>query len=142
MTSGGLAAFNACLNATCFVLLVAAWRAIKYGRRVALHRTLVVTAFGLSALFLVSYFTRIAVFGDTHFRGSGALRPAYFVLLISHVGLAVVALPLVLRTIWLGWRQRLTQHRRIARWTMPIWVYVCATGPLVYLALRLTGSYE
>ena len=141
MTSHGLAMLNASLNATTLVLLLFAWRAIKVGRRVQRHRALVLACVAIGALFLTSYFTRIALFGDTHFRGEGILRPLYFGLLISHVGLAVIDLPLILVSLWFGWKQRFDKHRRIARIAMPVWVYVSATGPLVYLALELTGSY-
>ena len=141
MTSFGLATLNACLNATTLVLLLFAWRAIKSGRRVELHRALVLASVALGVIFLASYFTRIAMFGDTHFRGEGALRPVYFGLLISHVLLAVIDLPIILVSLFLAWRKRFATHRKIARFAMPVWVYVSATGPLVYLALLLTGSY-
>jgi len=141
MTSEALAAVNAGINATTLVLLLFAWRAIKSGRRVARHRALVLTSVGLGALFLVSYFTRIALFGDTHFRGAGVLRPLYFGLLISHVGVAVLDLPVILTALYFALRGRFDRHRAVARWAMPLWVFVSATGPLVFLALELTGSY-
>jgi len=129
-----LAALNACLNGTCAVLLVFAWRAIRTGKRDR-HRALMVTAFVVSCVFLVSYSTRMILVGDTHFGGEGALRIFYFGVLISHVVLAVVVVPLVLRTLYLAIRDRFEEHRRIARFTLPIWLYVSVTGVVVYVML-------
>ncbi|MBK8171959.1 MAG: DUF420 domain-containing protein [Sandaracinaceae bacterium] len=130
-----LALLNACLNATTGVCIFLAWRAIRAGRVVAVHRRLMLTGFTLSCVFLVSYATRIVMFGNTHFRHEGAIRYAYYFLLITHVILAMVTVPLVLRTLFLALKQRFEEHRRIARITFPIWLYVCVTGVLVYLAL-------
>ena len=136
MTSHGMAMLNALLNATTLVVLLFAWRAIKSGKRVARHRALVLTAVGIGAVFLACYFTRIALFGDTHFAGPASLRPAYFGLLISHVGLAVVDLPLIVVSLFLAWRKRFPAHRKIARFTFPIWLYVSVTGVVVFVMLR------
>jgi putative membrane protein len=88
-----------------------------------------------SCLFLTSYLTRFALSGDTRFEGEGAIRYVYFAILISHVSLAIVIVPLVLRTLYLAVKKRFEQHRRIARWTLPLWTYVSITGVVVYLML-------
>jgi uncharacterized membrane protein YozB (DUF420 family) len=129
---------NATLNATSAVLLVLGLVAIKRGRR-ELHGWIMRAAVLVSAAFLVSYlvyhFVVVPRIGETRFRGTGALRTAYLTMLASHVVLAIVIVPLVLRTLWLAQRQRFEAHRRIARWTWPLWMYVSVTGVLVYLAL-------
>ncbi|HVP67277.1 MAG TPA: DUF420 domain-containing protein [Anaeromyxobacteraceae bacterium] len=125
---------NASLNAASAVLLVAGWRAIRRGRR-SLHRALMLSALATSALFLVGYLVRVALTGTHRFPGTGALRAAYLALLGSHTILAAAALPLVLRALWLALRERFDAHRRIARVTLPVWLYVSATGVLVYVVL-------
>lgn len=129
---------NACLNATSAVLLVAGFAAIKAGRR-ELHARLMVAASIASAAFLASYlwyhFVVIPEVGVTTFRGEDPWKTAYYAMLASHVVLAAVDLPLILRTLWLAWRERWEAHRRWARWTFPIWLYVSVTGVLVYLVL-------
>jgi putative membrane protein len=129
-----LPAVNASLNALSAVLLVAGWRAIRAGDRDR-HRTLVLSALGASALFLVGYLTRVALTGTHRFPGSGGLKAAYLLLLGSHTLLAALALPLILRALWLAWKGRFPEHRRIARVTFPVWLYVSVTGVLVYLML-------
>lgn len=125
---------NALLNAASAFLLFLGWRAIRRGERVV-HRRLMLAACGSSVLFLVTYFTRIALTGTHRFPGSGALRAFYLVVLGSHTVLAAVTLPLVLRTLFLSFRERFPEHRRIARYTLPIWMYVSVTGVLVYVLL-------
>ncbi|MEO0649385.1 MAG: DUF420 domain-containing protein [Planctomycetota bacterium] len=129
---------NAVLNGTAAVLLVGGLAAIKAGAQ-RLHQRLMVAAFLVSAVFLASYLTYHLgpqkELGPTKFNGTGALKTAYYGMLISHVLLAVVNLPMVLRTFYLASRQRFEAHRRWARWTFPIWLYVSVTGVLVYLAL-------
>jgi putative membrane protein len=125
---------NAALNATSALLLVAGWRAIRAGDR-RRHRALVLAALGASALFLVGYLTRVALTGTHRFPGGGALKTTYLLLLGSHTLLAAVALPLILRTLWLAWKERFAEHRRLARVTFPVWLYVSTTGVLVYLML-------
>lgn len=129
---------NAGLNATASVLLVAGLVLIKRGRRTA-HARAMVAATATSALFLAGYlyyhFAVVPELGHTEFHARGWLRPAYYAMLISHVVLAVVNLPMVLRTLWLAHREDWDRHRRLARWTFPIWLYVSVTGVLVYLAL-------
>ena len=136
---------NACLNGSSAVLLLSGLAAIGSGRR-DLHARLMVAASVLSGLFLASYlyyhFVVIPELGVTRFRGTGALRTAYYAMLASHVVLAAVNLPMVLRTLWLAHRQRWEAHRRLARWTFPIWLYVSVTGVLVYLALYVWAPPE
>jgi putative membrane protein len=93
------------------------------------------SALACSALFLVGYLTRLALTGTHRFPGGGALRATYLAVLGSHTLLAAAALPLVLRTLYLALRERFEAHRRLARWTFPIWAYVSATGVVVYLML-------
>ena len=125
---------NASLNALSAILAVAGWRAIRAGRRER-HRALMLSALTCSALFLAGYLTRLALTGTHRFPGGGALRAAYLALLGSHTLLAAAALPLVLITLSLALRERFQAHRRLARWTFPIWAYVSVTGVVVYLVL-------
>ena len=125
---------NAALNATCAVLLVAGWRAIRGGRR-DVHRALMLGACAASALFLVSYLTRVALTGTHRFPGDGTLRAVYLVVLATHTVLAALVVPLALRTLWLPLRSRFPEHRRIARVTLPVWLYVSVTGVAVYVML-------
>ena len=129
-----LAMLNACLNATAGVLLVIAFVMIRK-RNVTAHKRLMSGAFVVSCLFLCSYLTRMAIAGDTPFEGTGSIRYVYFAVLISHVILAIAVVPLVLRTLWLAHHERFEAHRRLARWTFPIWLYVSVTGVVVYLML-------
>ena len=129
---------NACLNGTAFVLLVLGLLAIKRGRRER-HELLMKLALAASAAFLASYLYYHGVvqrqYGPTRYNGVGLARTAYYVLLISHVVLAVVNLPMVLRTFWLAHKERWEAHRRFAKLTLPIWLYVSITGVIVYLVL-------
>ncbi len=129
-----LPALNAILNATSAVLVVLAYRAIRR-LQIERHRTLMLTAAAVSALFLVSYVTYHAQVGSVRFTAQGLPRAVYFAVLGSHTLLAVATLPLVVRTLYLGLRRRDDRHRRIARWTLPIWLYVSVTGVVVYLML-------
>jgi putative membrane protein len=129
-----LPAVNAALNGTCTVLLVAGFVAIRRGRR-ELHRALMLGAVSASALFLASYLTRVALTGTHRFPGSGWAKALYLAILASHTVLAALAAPMALRTLFLALRERFPEHRRIARWTLPIWLYVSVTGVIVYLAL-------
>jgi putative membrane protein len=125
---------NATLNATSAVLVFAGWRAIRGGRR-ELHKALMIAACAVSAIFLASYLTRVALTGTHRFPGDGALRAVYLAVLASHTVLAALAAPLVLRTVWLPFRERFADHRRIARITLPVWMYVSVTGVAVYVML-------
>ncbi len=125
---------NAALNATSAVVLVVAYRAIRR-LDVARHRRWMLAAAATSALFLVSYVAYHARVGSIRFLGTGAARTLYFTVLTSHTVLAVAVLPLVLRTLYLGLKRRDDPHRRIAKWTFPIWLYVSLTGVVVYVML-------
>jgi uncharacterized membrane protein YozB (DUF420 family) len=129
-----LAALNACLNAASGLLLVLGHRAILRFE-IQRHRRLMIAAASTSAVFLVSYLTYHAKVGSVHFPGRGAIRVVYFTILISHTVLAAAVLPLALRTLSLGLKRRDEKHRRIARWTYPIWLYVSVTGVVVYVLL-------
>lgn len=125
---------NAALNGASAVLVLLGWRAIRAGRRER-HRALMLSAFGTSVLFLVGYLTRVALTGTHRFPGVGALRVAYLALLGSHTLLAAAAVPLVLRALWLASRRRFQAHRKLARITLPVWLYVSVTGVVVYVVL-------
>ena len=129
-----LPAWNASLNAISGTLVVVALKAIRAGDRDR-HRRLMLTAVGVSAVFLASYLTRVALTGTHAFPATGPWKWFYLAVLGSHTLLAMAAAPLVLRTAFLGWRARYEPHRRLARVTAPIWIYVSATGVLVYLLL-------
>ncbi len=129
-----LPALNAVLNATSALFLLLAYRAIRR-KEVSRHRRLMLTAATISTLFLVGYLTYHARVGSVRFTHQGPARAVYLAILISHTLLAVVTLPLVLRTLFLGLKGRIDRHRRIARWTFPIWLYVSVTGVVVYVML-------
>jgi putative membrane protein len=125
---------NAALNATSFLLLVAAFYQIKRGN-VAAHRRLMLSALAVSGLFLISYVLYHAQYGSVRFQGQGTVRTIYFIILVTHVILAAAIVPLVIITLRRALRGDFTLHRRIARWTYPLWVYVSVTGVVVYLML-------
>ncbi|HVQ37271.1 MAG TPA: DUF420 domain-containing protein [Pyrinomonadaceae bacterium] len=125
---------NAILNTTSAVLLITGYRFIR-AQRVDAHRKCQVAAFLTSTLFLISYLTYHYYHGDTRFLGQGIVRPFYFAVLISHVILAVVIVPLILITLYRAARGDFIRHKRIARWTLPLWLYVSVTGVIVYLML-------
>ncbi len=132
--ASALPSLNAALNAASAALLFAGWRAIR-ARRPQLHRALMLGACSSSVLFLVGYFTRIALTGTHRFPGTGPLRAAYLAILASHTVLATLTLPLALRTLQLSLGSRFAEHRRVARVTFPIWIYVSVTGVAVYAML-------
>jgi putative membrane protein len=125
---------NAALNATSATLIFLGWRAIRSGRRIR-HRNLMISALGTSALFLAGYLTRMALTGTHRFPGGGWLRSGYLLLLGTHTVLAAAIVPLIAVTLWFAWKGRFDAHRRIARYTLPAWLYVSVTGVLVYLML-------
>jgi putative membrane protein len=127
-------AINAMLNGSSAVFLGIGRWAIA-GRRIRLHRGAMIAAFTASSLFLGSYLARYALSGSHHYPGTGWDRTAYLVILSSHMLLAIVLLPLAITTLLLGLRRRDARHRRIARWTWPLWIYVSVTGVAVYLML-------
>jgi uncharacterized membrane protein YozB (DUF420 family) len=125
---------DASLNGTSAVLLVVAHRMIKQGR-LAAHRALMLTALGTSTVFLASYLYYHFHVGSVRFQGRGWSRPLYFTILISHTILAAAIVPLIIITLSRALRGRFDQHRRIARWTYPLWLYVSITGVVVYFML-------
>ena len=134
MTINDLPAVNASLNAVSAVLLTIGYVLIRL-RRIDQHRRVMVAAFIASSLFLVSYIVYHAQVGSVRFTRQGFVRPLYFSILITHVTLAAVVLPLAIVTLTRGLGARYLQHRSIARWTLPIWLYVSVTGVLVYVLL-------
>jgi uncharacterized membrane protein YozB (DUF420 family) len=129
-----LPALNASLNAIAGVLLVCGYVMIRRGR-IQAHKRLMLAAFTTSALFLVSYVTYHANAGSRPFPGQGSIRTLYFLILVTHVILAAAILPLALITLTHALRERFDRHVPIARWTLPIWLYVSVTGVIVYLML-------
>jgi len=138
MTVHDLPAVNATLNALSGVLLVVGYVLIRL-RRIEQHRRVMIAAFITSSLFLICYVVYHAQVGSVRFTRQGFVRPLYFTILITHVTLAAVVLPLAIVTLSRGLGGRYVQHRVIARWTLPIWLYVSVTGVLVYVLLYQPG---
>jgi uncharacterized membrane protein YozB (DUF420 family) len=134
MSIHDLPAVNATLNAASGVLLIIGYLLIR-ARRVDPHRRVMIAAFATSSLFLICYLVYHAQVGSVPFTRQGFVRPLYFTILITHVTLAAAVLPLAIVTLSRGLKARYAQHRRIARWTLPIWLYVSVTGVLVYVLL-------
>lgn len=135
-----LPAFNAGLNATSAVLLVLGYLFVRR-HHINAHRAAMGAAFITSTIFLISYLIYHAQVGSVRFQGQGPIRILYFAILISHTILAVVIVPMILRTLYLAVKKRFAEHRRIARWALPLWLYVSVTGVTVYLMLyRLNAS--
>ena len=125
---------NAILNSTSAILLLTGFRFIRLGR-IEAHRNCQVTAVITSTLFLISYLTYHYYHGATRFAGQGLVRPLYFTILTTHTILAIVIVPLIIVTLYRAARRDFIRHRRIARWTLPLWLYVSVTGVIVYLLL-------
>jgi uncharacterized membrane protein YozB (DUF420 family) len=134
VTAADLPALNAVLNTTSALLLLAGYRLVRSGRREA-HRRVMLAALATSALFLVSYLAYHAQVGSVRFTGQGPVRAVYFAILISHTVLAAAIVPLVVVTLARALRGRFDAHRRLARYTLPLWLYVSVTGVAVYLML-------
>jgi len=130
-----LSALNALLNGLCAIALCVGLYFIKHHYREA-HRASMLLAFAFSSLFLISYIVNHALHGDTIFPGHGPVRTLYLSILASHVILSIVALPMVLTTFFFSLTGRFAMHRRIARWTFPIWLYVSITGVVVFVFLK------
>ena len=141
MTASSLPTLNAALNSLSAVFLLAGFFFIRSRNRSA-HRVCMLSAFGCSVLFLISYLIYHYQVGSVPFRGQGWIRPVYFSILLTHTILAVVVVPLALITLNRALKERFDAHRRIARWTFPIWLYVSVTGVVVYWMLyRLAPSH-
>ncbi len=135
-----LALVNASLNAASAIALVTGFVFIRR-RVVDRHRRAMLTAVGASALFLVFYLTRVALTGTHEFAGQGMARVVYLSVLVSHMILAVLVLPFVLRILWLARAERFEEHRRLARFVFPVWAYVSVTGLVVYILLYQVYGY-
>jgi uncharacterized membrane protein YozB (DUF420 family) len=134
VTIADLPTLNATLNATAAILLAIGWVLIRR-RRVRAHRAVMLAAFGVSTLFLISYVIYHANAGSRPFPGQGAIRGVYFFILITHIVLAAAIVPMALLTLSRGLREQFDRHVPLARWTLPIWLYVSITGVVVYLML-------
>jgi putative membrane protein len=140
MTPADLPTVNAILNGLSALFLTAGYIAIRQGRTGA-HRKLMLAAFSISTLFLISYLTYhsyvayVLQRGPTRFVDPAWFRPYYLAILLTHTILAAAVLPMVLITLFHGWRGVFDRHRRIARWTWPLWMYVSITGVTIYLLL-------
>ena len=131
-----LPALNATLNGLCATALLVGFTFIR-ARKIAAHRASMITAFVFSTLFLVSYILHHYLHGDVRYPLHAAWRSIYLPVLASHIILAIVALPLVLVTFFFSLTGRFPQHRKVARWTFPLWLYVSVTGVATYVMLRL-----
>jgi putative membrane protein len=129
-----LPALNATLNGIATFFLVAGWVFVRQ-RALDRHRACMIAALVCSALFLTSYLVYHYQVGSRPFTGTGPIRTVYFAILITHVILATAIVPLVVLTVVHAWRERFDRHRAIARWTLPLWLYVSVTGVVVYLML-------
>jgi putative membrane protein len=134
LSYSSLAPLNAILNSIAAVLLTAGFVFIKR-KNVAAHRACMISALVVSAAFLTSYLLYHLHVGDVRFGGTGWVRPLYFTILVPHVILAGVIVPLALTTLYFALRGRFPSHRRIARWTWPLWIYVSVTGVVIYVML-------
>lgn len=133
-TASTLPHVNAALNAITVVLLIIGFALIRRGRR-DVHRVVMIAALAVSAVFLASYLVYHFTAPIFVFRGEGLVRPLYYGMLVSHVVLAAVATPMIAVTAWRAARGTFDRHRRLARWTWPVWMYVSLTGVLIYWLL-------
>ncbi|MGB0748051.1 MAG: DUF420 domain-containing protein [Magnetospiraceae bacterium] len=134
MTSSVLPHLNALFNGIATLCIATGFVMIRQGKR-DLHRAAMVSALVFSAAFLIGYLAHHFSAPVFEFRGEGAIRPLYYTLLISHVILAVVVTPMIAITAWRALRERFDKHKKLARWTLPIWLYVSVTGVVVYFML-------
>ena len=129
-----LPTLNASLNGTCSVLLLTSLWAIK-NNRISLHKQLNITTFLLSTVFLVSYIVFHSFGVETKFPADNPIRPLYLFILVTHIILAAIVLPLVLVSFYLGLTDKIAQHRKVSKFTFPVWLYVTVTGVVVYLMI-------
>lgn len=134
-----LPAVNAIMNGASATALLIGFLFIR-SRNIAAHRRSMITAFGFSVLFLIGYVLHHALHGDIRYPVDAPYRGVYLPILISHIVLSAVALPMILTTFFFSLTGRFPQHRRIARWTFPLWLYVSITGVVTYMMLRLAMS--
>lgn len=133
-----LSAVNAALNSLSTVFLLLGFREIK-ARNFAKHMRFMISAFVTSALFLVSYIVYHHFVGDTPFTGQGFIRPVYFFILITHIVLSIFVVPLVLSSFLFAFSGKFSTHRKVSKWTFPIWLYVSVTGVMVFFLLKIFG---
>jgi len=131
-----LPALNATFNAISAILLICAYVAIRR-RKIAAHMQFIFAALGSSTMFFISYVVYHTFHGDTKFAGTGGIRPVYFLILISHILLSAVVVPLILTSLYLALSGKLATHRRVSRFTFPIWLYVSATGVAIFVMLKV-----
>ncbi len=129
-----LPALNAVLNASSAVVATTGYAFIR-GKNVAAHRACMIASLCLSTVFLASYLTYHARFGATRYLGTGPIRTLYFAILLTHTPLAAIIVPLILTVVYRAWRGQLDKHRRLARITLPLWLYVSVTGVVIYFML-------
>jgi len=134
MSANELPHLNAVLNSLSAVFLITGYLYIKNNRRDA-HKNAMLTAFTISALFLISYIIYHYTAGATTFSAEGWIRPVYFTILITHTILATLILPPILLLLYRAWKKQFAKHARLARWTFPVWLYVSVTGVIIYLML-------
>ncbi len=134
LTLSDLPTLNATLNGISFAILLTGYYFIRQGKIIA-HKTCMLSALAASILFLTSYLVYHYNVGSVRFTKEGWIRPVYFTILISHTVLAVAVVPLAVITLYRAWKEKFTRHVKIARWTLPIWLYVSVTGVIIYLML-------
>ncbi|HUA97240.1 MAG TPA: DUF420 domain-containing protein [Terracidiphilus sp.] len=138
-----LPGLDALLNGLSATALLMGFAFIKGSRswtgRIKAHRAAMITAFVFSSIFLVCYIANYALHGESHYPGHGWVRATYLTILVSHILLSMIALPLVLITFFFSLSGRIPMHRKVARWTFPIWLYVSVTGVVVYAMLAAAG---
>lgn len=130
-----LPALNAMLNATSTVLLILGYRAIRQGNYMK-HMRFNLTALFTSSLFLISYVIYHNFHGSTTFPGEGLIRPVYFFILISHIILSALVVPMILTSFYLAFSEKIKLHRKVSKFTLPVWLYVSVTGVLIFLILN------
>ncbi len=135
-----LARTNATLNLSSGILLMVGWGFIRRGD-IRRHRLSMLGAFATSSLFLIFYVTRLTITGTHSFAGEGVARAIYLGILSSHIILAILIVPCVFRLLYLVWKERFQDHRRLARWVFPAWLYVSVTGFVVYVLLYHVYGY-
>ncbi len=128
------ATINACINSVIAIILIAAIIAVK-NKKYHLHKKLMTVALILSVLFLISYVAHHLLAGDTKFGGTGLIKAFYFFILITHILLAAIILPFILFTTYRGLTSEFDRHKKLARITFPLWLYVAITGPIIYLLI-------
>lgn len=129
-----LPTLNACLNTISAILLIRGYLLIRR-RQIEAHKRTMLAAFAVSTLFLISYLVYHYNVGSVKFQGQGTIRVVYFTILLTHTILAAVVAPMILVTLWRAWKNQFDRHRKLARYTLPIWLYVSVTGVVVYLML-------